>query len=194
LEAVDEALSGVPPGGAAVQLREKDLEALPLFRFAEALREVTARHRALFFVNERVDIARAVGADGVHLPGRSFRVKEVRGLFPAALVGVSTHRAAEVKLAAHEGADFAVLGPIFDTPSKRAYGPPVGTDALREAAAFELPVFAVGGITEARAAEVLQGGAFGVACIAAVLGTEQPRAAAAALWSQIVDAPHHPLR
>lgn len=175
------ALAAAPPGTVAVQLREKDLDGGPLYRLAVSLREITARHGASLLVNDRLDVALAAGADGVHLPSGGLPVAEVRRHFPRGLVGVSTHSPAEVARARAEGADFAVFGPVFDTPSKRPYGPPVGIGALGEAARCGLPVYALGGVDAGRVPEVSAVGAAGVACIRAVLAAPDPAGAVARL-------------
>jgi thiamine-phosphate pyrophosphorylase len=157
-EVVERALGAAPPGAVAVQVREKDLSGGPLLRLARSLREITERHGAPLLVNDRVDVALAVGATGVHLPREGLPVAEVRRLFPQGLVGVSTHSPAEVAQARTEGADFAVFGPVFDTPSKRRYGPPVGLAALGEAVQCGLPVFALGGVDACTAPAVARVG------------------------------------
>src|SRR5262249_58174695 len=113
---------------------------------AERLRELTARASALLLVNDRVDVAVAVGADGVHLGGGSLPADVARRLLPpGALVGVSTHAPAE---AASAMADFVFYGPVYATPSKAAFGPPQGLAALRQAAAAaRVPLLAIGGVT-----------------------------------------------
>lgn len=178
LDVVAAALRG---GVGAVQLRERDLPARELLALATALRALTRAAGAALLINDRIDIALACDADGVHLPGQSFTVAEARALLgPGRLIGVSTHASAE--LAAAAGADFAVFGPLHDTPSKRAYGPPLGLDALRAArAATARPLFAIGGIDPPRAAAARQAGADGVAVIRAILAADDPAAAAAAL-------------
>src|SRR5262249_36724013 len=142
MEVVGAALDGGLP---AVQLRDKDLPARALLTLAERLRALTVRSGALLFINDRVDVAIAVGADGVHLPGDSMPVDVARGLLPAgALVGVSTHTAAEV---AATTADFAFFGPVYATPSKAASGPPQGVARLRDAVAgTRVHVLAIGGV------------------------------------------------
>jgi len=166
-------------GVRAVQLRERDLDTRSLLALARALRETTREHGALLLINDRVDIALACGADGVHLPANSFRVADARQLLGAErLIGVSTH---SVEEAARAGADFVVCGPVFDTPSKRPFGPPLGLDTLRRAAACAVPLIAVGGITATNATEVLAVGAAGVAVIRAVLAAPDPEGAARAL-------------
>lgn len=180
LEVVEAALRG---GVDGVQLREKDLPAAVLFELATRLRELTRRYGARLLINDRIDIALAIAADGVQLPVDSFAPADARRLLGArCLIGASTHTVAQVRAATAGGADFIVFGPIFDTPSKRAFGVPVGLDALATAtAATPLPVLAIGGVTSDRASSVRQCGARGVAVINTILGADDPRAAAAAL-------------
>jgi len=176
------ALAHLPPGRVLVQLREKDLGGRELLRLSLAL--VAACHAAgqRLVVNDRLDVALASGADGVHLPAAGIPVSDARRLLgPGALVGVSCHSADEVRRARDAGASFASVSPIYDTPSKRAYGPPVGLTVLREAAALGLPVIALGGITPARVPEVLAAGAGGVAAIRAWLEGDDPAAVRALL-------------
>ena len=139
------------------------------------LYELTARAALLtrgtatrLVVNDRADVAARAGADGVHLTTRSLEAVIVRQSFgPDFLIGVSTHTLAEARAARDEGADFAVFGPVFDTPSKRAYGPPVGLESLGEAARelSPFPLVALGGVTCENAASALTAGARGVAGI-----------------------------
>lgn len=168
--AVEEALKGGVP---AVQLREKDLEIRELLRMAYSLRELTVRYRAKLFINDRVDIALAVGADGVHLGGAgmpAFAARKASG--EGMLIGASAHSVAEARKAEEEGADFVTLGPIFETPSKMKYGKPLGPELLREAIKkISIPVFAIGGIKKERVESVLKSGASGIALISAILGS-----------------------
>jgi len=180
VSAVEAALQG---GLKAVQLREKDLSAAAQLPLARQLRDLTRRYGARLLVNDRVDLALAVGADGVHLGGHSLPVELVRQLVgPRLLIGVSTHNDTEIARAAADGADFVTFGPVYATPSKTMFGPPQGLRALAEACRCSaLPVFALGGITPARVAEVRSAGAAGIALIAAILASPDPRAAAAEL-------------
>src|SRR5881397_925126 len=159
LEVVEEALdAGLP----AVQLRDKDLPGRPLLALAERLREATSRRGALLLVNDRIDVALAVGADGVHLGGGSLPAEAARRLVGrAALIGVSTHAPGE----APAGADFAFFGPVYETPSK---GGAQGAARL---------VLAIGGVTAARAPAVRAAGAAGAAVIRAILAAADPAAA-----------------
>jgi thiamine-phosphate pyrophosphorylase len=174
----DAALVGLPPRRAAVHLREKDLAGRELLALALALGAVCRRRGQLLLVNDRLDVALAAGADGVHLPSAGVPPGDARRLVGAGrLVGVSCHSAADVARARAAGADFAFLSPIHDTPSKREFGPPIGVEALREAAALGLPLVALGGITAANAPEAFAAGARGVAAIRAWLMAPDPAAA-----------------
>ena len=180
LDVVEAALRG---GVDAVQLREKDLTGGALFELAGQLRELTHRHGARLLINDRVDIALGVGADGVHLPVDSFTPTDARRLLPkGALIGASTHCLEQARVAAGGGADFIVFGPIFDTPSKRTFGAPVGLDALTQVTrTVILPTLAIGGLTVDRVPTVRACGVSGIAVVAAILEADDPRAAAAAL-------------
>lgn len=166
-------------GVRAVQLREKDLDATELLPLARELREVTCAYGARLLINVDVELALTVDADGVHLPGDRPDIADARRrLGPDRLIGVSTHRLAEIQHAAEMGADFVTFGPVYATPSKAAFGPPQGLEALTTACrASRLPVFALGGITPQRVAEVRTAGAFGVALIAAIIAADDPEQA-----------------
>jgi thiamine-phosphate pyrophosphorylase len=151
-----------------VQLREKLLRPRVLCELAARSAEITRDTGTRLLVNDRADIARACGADGVHLTTRSLEARIVRDTFGQDfLIGVSAHSLDEARAARDGGADFAVFGHVFDTPSKRAHGSPVGLDALREAALAlaPFPLFAIGGITRANARQVILAGARGIAAI-----------------------------
>jgi thiamine-phosphate pyrophosphorylase len=150
------ALSAAAPNTVAVQLREKDLEASELVELARQLRTVCDRHHARLLVNDRLDVAIAAGADGVHLPANSFAVADARGLLGSRrIVGVSTHHDSEVIAASLAGADFVVYGPVFDPVSKAGYTNARGADGLMAACrSASIPVFALGGITAARISEL----------------------------------------
>lgn len=150
------------------QLREKLLRPRVLCELASRCAAITRGGATRLLVNDRADIARAAGADGVHLTTRSLEAATVRRAFGQDfLIGVSAHTLAEARAAREGGADFVVFGPVFDTPSKRALGSPVGVENLREAAhaLSPFPLFAIGGVTRANAPQVLHAGARGVAAI-----------------------------
>lgn len=176
------ALHGLPPGVVAVHLREKDLGGRALLELARRLRAACAAAGQLLVVNDRLDVALAAGADGVHLPSAGVPIADARRLLgPGRLLGVSCHSRADVERAAAGGADYATFSPIFDTPSKRAYGAPLGLEALRGAAALGLPLVALGGIDASNAAAVRGVGAVGVAAIRAWLAGDDPAGAVRAL-------------
>jgi len=179
---VERTVAGFPPGCVAVHLRENHLAGGPLLALARGLVAVCHRHGQRCLVNDRVDVALAAGADGVHLPSAGLPPDEVRRLVgPAVLVGVSCHGLADVRRAMAGGASFATFGPVHDTPSKRAYGAPVGLAALSVAAGLGLPLVGLGGVTAANAPAVRAAGAQGVAAIRAWLEAEDPAATVAAL-------------
>jgi thiamine-phosphate pyrophosphorylase len=136
-------------------------------------------------VNDRIDVAIAAGADGAHLSSASFAITDARTLLgPDRLIGISTHSAEEVAMAAAHGADFAVFGPIYNPISKGAYGPAQGLTALVHAikAAKGMPLYALGGINRFRASEIAAlpqaTRPAGVAAIGAVFGASRPGNAA----------------
>ena len=143
------ALSGAP--GLSVQLREKGVTDRECLGWARLARSILGAGVPLY-VNRRFDIALAAEADGVHLPASGLPVPRVRAVTPRGFrVGVSTHAAAEAAARIAEGADLVLIGPIFETPSKRAYGPPLGENALGELPPLHehsSEVFAIGGISE----------------------------------------------
>jgi thiamine-phosphate pyrophosphorylase len=153
---------------ALVQIREKSLTARALFELASRAALLVRGSGTRVVVNDRADIARAAACDGVHLTTRSLEARDVRRAFGEDfLIGVSAHTPEEARAARDGGADFAVFGPVFDTPSKRAYGAPVGLESLKEAARTlsPFPLVALGGVAEENAADVLRAGASGVAAI-----------------------------
>jgi len=170
-------------GLRAVQLREKDLGARELLALARELRILTSRHGARLLVNDRIDVAMAAGADGVHLPSEALPPDVARPLIgPARLLGVSTHSASEAEVAERAGADFVLFGPVYDTPAKRRYGAPQGLAALAEVCRrVSLPVVAIGGVTAAHVPELRAAGAAGIAVIRALLRAADPARATAEL-------------
>jgi thiamine-phosphate pyrophosphorylase len=144
------------------------------------------------YINDRVDVALAVGADGVHLGHASLAPADAAGVAagvqPPIAIAVSAHAATD--LAALDRSTrariaFAVLGPINDTPSKRAFGPPVGLGALRAAAGLGVPLVAIGGLSPTDVAPVRAAGAAGVACIRAILGAPDPAASVGAFCQEL---------
>jgi thiamine-phosphate pyrophosphorylase len=180
--AVEEALKG---GVKAVQLREKDLSSRELYELAYELRKLTARYGARLIINDRLDVALAVDADGAHLGNSSLPIHRARKVLgEKRLIGVSCHNHVSAIAAQETGADFITYGPVFYTPSKAVYGQPVGIASLEEVTGLlQIPVFALGGINSANAHEAVSAGAHGIALVSAVLAAENPREEARALLS-----------
>lgn len=186
----DAALAGAPPGALAVHLREKDLGGRDLLALARALAGVCRARGQVLLVNDRVDVALAAGAAGVHLPSAGIPPRDARSLLgEGALVGVSCHSEEDVARAREGGASFATFGPVHDTPSKRPWGPPVGEAALARAARLGLPLVALGGIDAERAGGARAAGASGVAAMRAWLEGPDPARAVRALLRAFSGAP-----
>jgi thiamine-phosphate pyrophosphorylase len=186
LDVVGRALHGAaevaPPGAVAVQLREKDLDARALAELGAAMQRICAQHGAPLLINDRIDVALAIGAAGVHLPADSFDPADARALLgESRLIGVSTHSMEEA-VNTSPAADFVVFGPVFDPISKAAYTQATGSSGLAEAAArSSLPLYALGGVTAERIGQLSQELNFayltklaGVAAIGAVIGAQDP--------------------
>jgi thiamine-phosphate pyrophosphorylase len=176
LEVVEQALDG---GVRAIQLREKDLGGKELFLLAQKMKSLCARYRASLFINDRIDVVLAVEADGVQLGSDAMPIDAARELLgEKKLIGASTHSIKEAVAAERAGADFALFGPVYFTPSKAAYGSPQGLELLQEVVEkISLPVYAIGGIKPGNIAAVKTTGGRGVALISAVMSAAEPSAA-----------------
>jgi thiamine-phosphate pyrophosphorylase len=171
----------------AVQLREKALPTKEYYETAYELRRLTSRYGAKLIINDRIDIALAVEADGVHIGAASLPIYKVRKLLgEKKLIGVSCHNQVQAITAQEMGADFVTFGPVYYTPSKAPYGDPVGTERLHSVAEMlQIPVFALGGVSAEKCAELLGCGVRGVAVISAVMSAPEPREAARRLLAQL---------
>jgi thiamine-phosphate pyrophosphorylase len=171
--------AGVP----AVQLRDKAASARALTELARALRDATRDAGALLFVNDRVDVAIAAGADGAHVGADDVPVAAARRIAPPGfLLGASADSVDEARAAVAAGADYVGTGPVYATGSKADAGAPVGGERIAAvAAAVAVPVVGIGGIDAANAAAVVRAGAAGVAVISAVMRATDPEAATRAL-------------
>jgi thiamine-phosphate diphosphorylase len=151
-----------------IQLREKNLNARVLYELAWRAAAIVRGTATRLLVNDRADIARAAGADGVHLTTRSLPAVVVRSVFGKEfLIGVSTHSLAEASGARDSDADFAVFGPVFATASKSEYGEPLGLKKLKDVSESlaPFPILALGGLSHNNVADCLRSGANGIAGI-----------------------------
>lgn len=176
LAVLEQALDG---GVKAIQLREKDLDGKALFEFADKLVTLCKRYKAQLFINDRIDVALAVDAAGVHLGKSSIPIETARQLLGnEKSIGYSTHSLEEARAAERSGGDFILFGPVYFTPSKAPYGAPQGLAPLKEIVEkVALPVFGIGGINEANLKDVKDTGAHGVALISAIISAADTKAA-----------------
>ncbi len=186
-EAVRLALEG---GVRCVQLREKDLPVRELLALAQELRSITRDFGAKLFINDRVDVAVAVDADGVHLGHQSMPLEGARRVVGKdMLVGVSTHNLEEAKAAEACGADFITFGPIFETPPKANLVHTVGINGIiMVKSGIKIPLFALGGVKSGFIGKILTSGAYGIAMISAILGADDIRKAAEVLVQEVAGA------
>lgn len=156
-----------------IQLRDKGGDLRSLYGEALAIRDLCRRQGALFIVNDRLDLALAVEADGVHLGQDDLPPRLARPLLrPGMLLGVSTHSVEEARAAESAGADYIGFGPVYPTQIRGKARPAVGTEAIRAVkAAVKIPLLAIGGITLERVPAVMAAGADGVAVISAIVGS-----------------------
>lgn len=183
------ALGAAPPGRVAVQARAKGASARALAELASALLPVCRAAGAPLLVNDRADVARAIGADGVHLPERGLSVAQARAVLGQAIVGRSCHARGGLDDAQRQGADYALLAPVEAVPGK---GRPLGVQGFRDAVrGLELPVFALGGIEPAAVPRLRAAGAAGVAASRGVYRAA-PAAAVGALLAALALPPEAP--
>jgi thiamine-phosphate pyrophosphorylase len=168
----------------AVQLRHKSASTACLLELGHALRALTRRHATHLLVNDRVDVALAIEADGVHLPEAGMPIAAARTLLgPQRWVGVSRHDLKGLFEAAREPADYATLAPIRPVPGKAA---PLGVDGFaRTISAVRMPVYALGGVRAADVADLQRAGARGIAVIREVLAAPEPGTALRQLFSAL---------
>lgn len=187
LESAKRAMKG---GADVIQLRDKDMSGRELYDLGIELAKATRREGALLIVNDRLDIALACGADGVHLGQDDLPVKEARQLAPRGfIIGASVGSVEEALDAERAGADYVALSPVFSTPSKADAGAGRGLEMLsRIRKAVSVPVIAIGGITMENVAAVIEAGADGVAVISAVIGQPDIEAAAMDLKAKVLAA------
>jgi thiamine-phosphate pyrophosphorylase len=180
-ERAEQVLAAVPPSSVGIQLRDRARPGARILALAERLTIVCRRYAAPLYLNDRIDVALATGADGVHLGGGSVEITEARRLLGArAFVSLAAHAIEDVERAASHGATAALLAPIFATVGK---GQPRGVDFLSEAKRRvpALALFALGGVSAGETTACIRAGAYGVAAIRAVWHADRPAAAASSM-------------
>jgi thiamine-phosphate pyrophosphorylase len=183
LDVLDAAIRG---GAKIIQLREKELATRDLYRMARAFRKITAEAGMLLIINDRIDIALAVEADGVHLGQGDLPLSAARRIAPELLIGISTHSREEALKAQDGGADYVNIGPIFPTRTKEGVTRFLGPEAIPGiAAGLEIPFTVMGGIGRANIEEVLAQGARRVAVVTAITMADDMAGAVAALRETI---------
>lgn len=175
--------AAVKGGAGIVQYRDKQAGTRKMVETAAALCDICHRLGVFFLVNDRVDVALAVGADGVHVGQEDMPAVIARRLLGKdKMVGVTVHNAAEIAQAEREGADYLSLAPVFATSTKPDHQTPLGPHGIKMLAAeVHLPVVAIGGINQSNAAEVIRSGVQGVCVVSAVLSADDPFSAAQTL-------------
>jgi len=176
-ELAERALRG---GAQVIQLRDKHASSAELIEVGRRIAPLCRRYGAALILNDRLDIALAAGADGVHLGREDLPIEEARRILgPEAIIGATASSLEEAREAQEKGADYVGLGHVFSTSTKKKAGPPLGTSAVAEAAAaIDVPLVAIGGIEEGNAASVLASGAYGIAVVSAVSARPDPEEAA----------------
>ena len=185
---VEKVALAVEGGVNMVQLREKDLPGGRLLKLALEIRE-TVSDRALLIINERVDVALACGADGVHLGEEALSPSAARHIVGEdLLIGRSVHDMERAIKAQGQGSDYLIAGTVFATGSHPGFKPS-GVSVMKEmASAVRIPYLGIGGINASNAAEVIDAGASGVAVISAILASDRPGELARALWEAVKEA------
>ena len=183
------ARQAIAGGADVIQLRDKVCGCRELIRIGRTLREITKKSGTLFIINDRLDVALACGADGVHLGQDDICAGVARQLSPPGfIVGISVGTVAEAVRAEQDGADYIALSPVFSTASKYNAGPGHGLDVLRQIRRnVSLPVIAIGGINRDNVREVIAAGADGVAVISGVVGSPDITIAARELKKRIAE-------
>lgn len=177
VEIVDAAIRG---GVTCVQLREKTCSTREFIDEAIALKNILQQHQVPLFINDRVDVALAVEADGVHLGQSDMKITDARRILkPGMIVGVSAESLQDALRAEDEGADYVGISPVFATGTKTDTAPPLGLDGIRQIRDLvDIPLVAIGGIDASNCTDVISHGADGIAVVSAIVSAENPMQAA----------------
>ena len=185
IDIVKQAIQG---GAAMIQLREKNAPLDEVITLGRVLHAITMQYGIPLIINDYVDAALAIGAEGAHVGQKDMPAREARQILgEEKILGVSVSNVKEAIKAQADGADYLGVGPIFETHSKKDAGEPIGLERLREIVqAVSIPVVAIGGISTLNAASVINAGASGIAVISAGAGAENPREAARELKKLLI--------
>ena len=186
LSIVSAALAG---GVRLIQLREKELPLPQFVRLAQDVRWLTDSAHALLIINDRIDVAMAVGADGVHLGQQDLPVSAARSIAPDLIIGVSTHSVEEARDAAADGASYINIGPIFATRTKEWAGDSIGLEGIgRIADAVTIPFTVMGGIKRSHVPELVRSGVRTIAVVTAVTAADNPEQAVREMLGDVAKA------
>lgn len=180
---VDIVRAAVDGGATCVQLREKECSTRQFVAEARAVREVLAGTGVPLIINDRLDVALAVGADGVHLGQTDMHIADARRVVGSSmLIGISAECVEDAVRAEAEGADYVGISPVFSTPTKTDTAPALGLEGVAAIrAAVSLPLVGIGGVKPENAAEILRAGCDGVAVVSAIVSAPDPQRAASEL-------------
>jgi len=169
IEVMEQAILG---GADIIQLRDKTSGKQELLRKAKALRELTLKYKVTFIVNDHIDVAMEVDADGIHLGQDDLSLLEARKIVGSKIIGISTHALHEAQLAEQQGADYIGVGPVFRTATKVDVVDPVSVLYLREVAnSIKIPFVAIGGIKLSNVDEVIEAGATRICAVSEIVGS-----------------------
>jgi len=183
----------VSGGVTCVQLREKDCSTLEFIEQARPIKSFLEEREVPLIINDRLDVALAVGAEGVHLGQSDMPLEMAQKIAgPSMLIGISAESVQDAVKAENGGADYLGVSPIYTTPTKTDTAPPLGLQGLREIKnRVNIPLVGIGGLNNSNAAEVIRSGADGVAVVSAIVAAEDPETAAMNL-KQIINEARNP--
>ena len=187
LDIVKAAVSG---GVTCIQLREKDCSTLEFIEQARAIKNFLEEREVPLIINDRLDVALAVGADGVHLGQKDMPLEMSRKIAGSSmLIGISAESVQDAIEAENGGADYLGVSPIYATPTKTDTAPPLGLEGLREIRKrVEIPLVGIGGLNQETSADVIRNGADGVAVVSAIVAADDPESASRELIQIIKEA------
>lgn len=185
---IDVVRAAIRGGATVIQMREKHASTREMVEMGRALRQITRDAGAPLIINDRIDVALALDADGVHLGQDDMRATDARRLLgPKQIIGVSADTIEDARAAEAVGATYLGVGDVYGTPAKADAGEVIGVERVREVAhAVSIPIIGIGGITAENAGPVIDAGAVGVAVISAVVGAADPEQAARALHNIVM--------